>query len=721
MYGVVSDASGVTDVSIEAITRSASGTWGPRTQLAQGLEVDGAVTPLVAQFPTGEIIVSWIESTTNLKTIMAVSSSDQSVWTPPVTVATGELRTYDIALSATGEATFVWARGSGGGTFVEGRVRSGAGTLGLVSTLGVGVDPRLEVTPNGNVTAIWLGENYPFNTLRAATRTDGGSWGTSIQLSGGGSESVNDLLQTAVTDGNEVTVMWEERVTIPGASRQLLARTRAADGIWGALQTVTQNHGFASSSKLIATPNRELTAFWEQGGAVAFPTSTRSTAGAWGATTTIAVPESNGFVFGLDSIPVGGTDDLVAVWAWIPDRVFGAIAPDEIRASLRIGGVWERPITLSNSSCSNLPSSGVRPAQVASTSTGKIVATWACETATGMSNVHSRTLTTLQPLSGVGSAASQGVLAGLAVSTPNLESFDATSGGLVQTRAAGPPFARPTDSASGQVAVSLSISGGSLGGVPMAGQVDFARSAIGPSSAFPGTALTFIPFARDALTFGVSVVSDMPRDIALGNANQDARPVPLFTLRNIYRGVVTSFIDSGANTVTIRPVLPPVGSETRQWWLDALGLTEQQLGSTVVTAVSGEFDGGSVVAPGDIVPFSVSQYIAQGNHASLPAPMVESRAQLVLGQVDTVQVMVRDANGALHANPDATISRPLFAVVETARLSGTSAQDAALQAMFEGPTSTLCSSGPLVQQYGLAPIGTSCGNTNLYTQALRVE
>ena len=281
-------------------------------------------------------------------------------------------------------------------------------------------------------------------------------------------------------------------------------------------------------------------------------------------------------------------------------------------------------------------------------------------------------------------------------------------------------FARPQNSVEGQLALSLSLTSGSLDGVPLGGYVDFARSAIGPSPALPGSQLTFIPIAKDALTFGVSAASDLPRDVALGNASQDSRPVAPFTLRNIYRGVVTSFIDSFGAVVTIRPLLPPTGTETRQWWLEALGLTEQQLGANVVTVQSDEFDGRSVVGPGDIVPFSVSNYIAQGNHGQLPSELAETRSQIELGQIDTVEAMVRDPDGTLTANPDAAISRPVFIVVETARLTGSASSDVALQAAFDGPDSMVCAAGAIIRLYGLATIGSLCGNTTMYGQALRL-
>jgi hypothetical protein len=101
-------------------------------------------------------------------------------------------------------------------------------------------------------------------------------------------------------------------------------------------------------------------------------------------------------------------------------------------------------------------------------------------------------------------------------------SFDAVppagvSDGCITTRVKSPTFARPNGSSSGQRALSRSLDNTVFGPNPtgiaaqqcaepgklISGLVDFARSSSGPSGG-AGTVLTFIPFARDALTFAYS-------------------------------------------------------------------------------------------------------------------------------------------------------------------------------------------------------------------------
>ncbi len=332
-------------------------------------------------------------------------------------------------------------------------------------------------------------------------------------------------------------------------------------------------------------------------------------------------------------------------------------------------------------------------------------------------------------LVGVGSDTTQDIVGGLANVIPALGSYDAFGSATIQTRAGGPTFTRPNGSTAGVQALSASVNNTGVrtfpasGGVSITDQVDFARSSSAPStSSFPGTDLTFIPFARDAVSFAVSAASDFPRDIALGNASQDSISPAPFTLRNIYRGTVTTYVDGDFNSVTIRPIIPQTGSGTRSFWLSALGLTETTIIGTPTTDIGNtaqEHNGTYIVNAGDIAPFSVAQYIAQGNHGALPTTVTERRGTIELGNVDTVKPIILTPGGGIELNTSFPINRLVFNVVETARLTGTSAEDVALQTAFAGTTSSVCAASATIKQYGFGTIGSLCGNTTTYKQGFR--
>lgn len=333
-----------------------------------------------------------------------------------------------------------------------------------------------------------------------------------------------------------------------------------------------------------------------------------------------------------------------------------------------------------------------------------------------------------KPIVGVGSDTTQDVVSGLANVIPEIGNYEAIGTATIQTRSGGPVFTRPNGSTDGVKALSASVNNTgtrtwpATGGVDITGQIDFARSSSAPSSSFPGTDLTYIPFARDAVTFAVNAASDFPRDIAWGNASQDSISPAPFTLRNIYRGAVTTYVDADFNSVTIRPIIPQQGSGTRAFWLSALGFTETTIIGTPSTDIGNtaqEHTGTYILNPGDIAPFSIAQYIAQGNHNSLPTTIPERRGNIELGSVDTVKPLLFTAGGGVELNNAFPINRLVFNVVQTSRLTGTSAADLQLQATFAGTGSTVCQAATTIRQYGFAPIGSLCGNTTTYKQAFR--
>ncbi|MFH8767650.1 MULTISPECIES: Ig-like domain repeat protein [unclassified Streptomyces] len=226
---------------------------------------------------------------------------------------------------------------------------------------------------------------------------------------------------------------------------------------------------------------------------------------------------------------------------------------------------------------------------------------------------------TFRQLVGVGSDTTQDVLNALAGDTVNgtsyagtavksaggagIASYDAIEPGTgsttsnITTRSGGPSFLRPNGSGKGRLALSESLTGDKYpdsSGVAVKGQVDFARSSSGPSTS--GTALTYIPFARDAV--GVAV-----KGSALNSLTQDQ-------LHDIYSGALTQ-----VNGQTVHPKIPQSGSGTRKFFLSAIGLTDATLSPNIPTVQENQGDA-ALTEDGALVPFSVGSWIAQNNGVS---------------------------------------------------------------------------------------------------------
>jgi hypothetical protein len=328
--------------------------------------------------------------------------------------------------------------------------------------------------------------------------------------------------------------------------------------------------------------------------------------------------------------------------------------------------------------------------------------------------------TPLPPLAGVGSDTTQDVVNGLGAGVAAIGSWDATGSATITTKPGGQQFNRPNGSGQGVYALSQSAQNGTfpltVNGqttqVNIGGQVDFARSSSGPS----GTSgvLTYIPFAIDAVTYAVNVASDFPRDIPLGTAATDAPVNGLvpFNLRNIYRGAVTTFVTASGEDQTITPLVPQSGSGTRSFWLGQLGLVEPGSTSGVPHAATDrngsvqEHNGTSITGAGDIVPFSVAQYIAQGNHAALPTNVAERRGQVALGKIGTRAPYVI-SNNTLTLNSAFPVKRTVYNVVQTSRLG-----EASIANTFVGSNSAVCQAGATIVKYGFAT-APNCGVTTI--------
>jgi len=334
---------------------------------------------------------------------------------------------------------------------------------------------------------------------------------------------------------------------------------------------------------------------------------------------------------------------------------------------------------------------------------------------------------TFKSLSGVGSDTIQDVLNGLGSAIPAIGSYDAidpstgAAGGNIQTKSGGILFVRPNGSGQGVAALSDSIQGGShlWNTKDISGQVDFARSSGGPS--VTGTTLAYIPFAQDAVSYAVNQGSDFPRNIPLGSSADAATKLSLY---NIYHCIKTTYTDGDGNDITINPLIPQSGSGTRSFWLGKMGLTEATIAGTCVKDVNSagvsveEHNGNTLTDPGDIVPFSISQYISQGNHTAIASTygvnLVERKGQVTLGSINGV-APIRVVAGKTVPNATFPVNRLVYNVVSAARAADTSD---AINTTFVGSSSAVCSKTALIQAFGFSTIA-NCGVTTItggYTQ-----
>ncbi|MEE4490970.1 substrate-binding domain-containing protein [Streptomyces sp. BE230] len=280
-------------------------------------------------------------------------------------------------------------------------------------------------------------------------------------------------------------------------------------------------------------------------------------------------------------------------------------------------------------------------------------------------------------LAGVGSDTTQDVVNGLGTAIDSgdlIASYNALGSATIKTRATGCEIARPNGSSAGINALRNAVDNNT-------GCLDFARSSRGVANTSSND-LTWIPFGKDAVTFAVRSDSALPQ--ALTTAQ----------LVSIYTCDTTTL-----NGVALTPLLPQAGSGTRSFFLAQLGLTEDTFGPCVDDTVQ-EHNGEALDSAGDIAPYSVAQYIAQGNEID---GVIDRRGDAVLGSVNGVQPQLTD--GTL--NTAFPFNRDVYNVVPTAELG-----DATIAAAFVGATSKVCAQTAVINTYGFGTVA-NCGATVL--------
>ncbi len=335
------------------------------------------------------------------------------------------------------------------------------------------------------------------------------------------------------------------------------------------------------------------------------------------------------------------------------------------------------------------------------------------------------------------------VNSGVATGNKQVVSFDAAvPAGLADTcitaKLGGPTFTRPNGSGAGQKALyassGLSVTGwtgsaivGSSSTLPIcatavdiSGQVDFARSSSGPASGDLGTNVTFVPFGRDAMSFGYYRAAGSP-------------------VTSLTRAQLTTLFTTGPQTiggVLIVPCGIQTGSGSYKFWNTVTTATTTQENTATTTCNnllgtgvrSQENDALLLKLRGDaaglpagaqvIIGFSAGSYIAVGN--GVAPGTVPASVNVGIGAISdngsAVNLGAPVAASGTSLTPvsafyaDSVFGRNVYNVLPTSVATGPG--NAAIKAIFVGATSALCSATTTINQFGFLA-NASCGSTAL--------
>lgn len=304
---------------------------------------------------------------------------------------------------------------------------------------------------------------------------------------------------------------------------------------------------------------------------------------------------------------------------------------------------------------------------------------------------------TPRALNGVGSDTVQGVENALSTSITDstgnklLGSWDATGSATIttvpSTTTPNPcTITRPNGSNAGRAALETSLQANNGAGD---GCVQYARSSKLDLTTAAPVPLTYVPFAIDAVTFAVTGNSNIPRQLALTD------------VKAIYH-CDSNYVGTGPN-YTMKVLLPQAGSGTRGFWESTVGITDADVVAGKYPCITDKFNGapieehdGRVLDANSIAPFSIAQYIAQSSNT-----ITDHRGQAVLGTIDGLTPVTE--NGGFG------VTREVYNVIPTSKVG-----DPTYSSVFVGPTSKVCTSTTILNQYGFAT-DPNCGSTSSHT------
>jgi len=291
-----------------------------------------------------------------------------------------------------------------------------------------------------------------------------------------------------------------------------------------------------------------------------------------------------------------------------------------------------------------------------------------------------------------------------------------------------PTVYRPNGSSEGRRMLSRAIDGttygpsGECGGAKVVtGLIDFARSSSAPTTGDTGTALTYIPFGRDALSVG-------------WYANGVANPVTSFT-----KAQLTTLFTTGPQTIDGVEVIPcgiQTGSGTYTFWNTVTTATADQEAAATLTCNNAgngsriqENDGAALKAKGDaqvgkqvIVGFSAGNYISQFNGVALSqlasgvnlGAISNDGTSTNLGMPYTSSTVGDKTTYAPAAAfyASTVFGRNVFNVFDTSKVTGFGNRD--IKTLFVGTDSAVCAAAgqAIVNSFGFLSVDT-CGSITL--------
>ena len=254
-----------TNLIIQAATRPPGGSFGNPVDLsAPGQDAFGPQITTAPDRTATAVWESWESFDSGVTTtIQATARPPGGSFGNPVDLSDpgqGSASNPQITTAPDGTATAVWQRFDGSNSIIQATTRPPGGSFGATVDLsapgGGGSSPQVATAPDGTATAVWVRYDGANDSIQAATRPPGGSFGLPVDLSAPAPPAIDLAPQITTAPDGTATAIWI------GANSIIQAATRPPGGSFGAPVDLSDPGRNASFPQIATAPDGTATAVW---------------------------------------------------------------------------------------------------------------------------------------------------------------------------------------------------------------------------------------------------------------------------------------------------------------------------------------------------------------------------------------------------------------------------------------------------------------------------
>ena len=269
-------------------------------------------SPDLAMGPGGEAVLAYVVDTGADKRIGVATGTDFDSWQQRLlTGAVANVGGPQVAVDGAGSPTVAWNAVVGGQTAASTSSRLADGSWSSPAPLAIGSSELCDLVTSGkgDVVMLWRRSNGQTYRLFLRTRSSGGAWGSSIQITDDiASPSQLRLAVDAAGRGTVTFLSWN------GVGFETLAMSQETDGHWTGPLNLSTPGPSALAPEVVVDGAGIVTVVWmtTNGSAAFLVARSRPPGGAWGPTATIGPAHVS--IYANGSAAADRSGNVLAAW-----------------------------------------------------------------------------------------------------------------------------------------------------------------------------------------------------------------------------------------------------------------------------------------------------------------------------------------------------------------------------------------------------------------------